>query len=218
MTLEIRTLTLGPVQTNAYILADTVSGDAIVIDPVDNAQVLLKTVADAGWTIKLILATHAHFDHVMASQPLKEATGAPFWLHEDGLDLLAGAPEQMATFTGRPGITTAQPDHFIRDEEEIVVGSIRLRALYTPGHAPGHLSFYLPEGKLVFSGDSLFAGSIGRTDLKGVNLDLLMDSIFSKLMVLDDETRVLPGHMHMTTIGNERLSNPFLLSYKRQSK
>jgi hydroxyacylglutathione hydrolase len=214
MSIEIRVLTLGIAATNCYLVADTATNEALLIDPVDQAPLLAKTAADAGWTIKLILATHAHFDHVLASRALKEITGAPFYIHADSLPLLQSLPEQGLRFVGRRFPEAATPDRLLTTEPETIeLASIRLETLYTPGHAPGHISFYLPEEKILFSGDCLFAGSIGRTDLPGGDYELLMHSIVDVLLPLGDDVRVLPGHMEATTIGKERLTNPFLTSY-----
>lgn len=215
MKIEIKMLTLGIVATNCYIVANTETKEAMVIDPVDEAPLIAKTATDAGWTIKLILATHGHFDHVLASRELKAITGAPFYIHGDSIPFLHNLPQQGVRFTGTAFPEAAEADRLLTSETEIIeLGEVRLETLYTPGHAPGHISFYLREGDLVFSGDCLFAGSIGRTDLPGGDYDLLMRSIFEKLVPLGDQTRVLAGHMEPTTIGKERTTNPFLLSYK----
>ena len=218
MTLEIKMLTLGAVSTNCYILGDTEIGEALVIDPVDEAPLLVKTAEREGWTIKLILATHAHFDHVLASKQLKDITGAPFYIHQEAAPWLDSLPEQGKMFFGTSFPEAAAPDRLLTDgPETIELGAIKLETLYTPGHAPGHLSFYMEAGRIVFSGDCLFAGSIGRTDLPGGDFPLLMDSIFQKLIPLGDDVRVLAGHMQPTTIGQERETNPFLLAYARGS-
>ncbi len=214
MKIEIKMLTLGIVATNCYIVANTETKEAMVIDPVDEAPLIAKTATDAGWTIKLILATHGHFDHVLASRELKAITGAPFYIHGDSIPLLHNLPQQGVRFTGTAFPEAAEVDRLLTSETEIIeLGEVKLETLYTPGHAPGHISFYLREGELVFSGDCLFAGSIGRTDLPGGDYDVLMRSIFEKLIPLGDQTRVLAGHMEPTTIGKERTTNPFLLSY-----
>lgn len=214
MSIEIRILTLGIATTHCYIVADSSTKEALVIDPVDQAHLIYKTAADEGWTIKLILATHAHFDHVLASKELKAITNAPFYIHADSAPLLQRLPQQGIMFTGEPFPEAAQPDRWLTSESETIeLGSITLETLYTPGHAPGHLAFYAREAGIVFSGDCLFAGSIGRTDLPGGDYELLMKSIFSTLLPLGDEVRVLAGHMELTTIGKERATNPFLLEY-----
>jgi hydroxyacylglutathione hydrolase len=214
MAVEIRILTLGIATTHCYIVADSDTKEALVIDPVDNAPLINKTAQDAGWTIKLILATHAHFDHVLASKELKELTSAPLYIHGDSLPLLQALPQQGLRFVGHPFPEAAQPDRLLTSEPETIeLGQIRLETLYTPGHAPGHISFSMREGEIVFSGDCLFAGSIGRTDLPGASYEILMQSIFEKLLPLGDNVRVMPGHMEMTTIGKERATNPFLIEY-----
>ncbi len=216
MTIRIKSLTLGPFASNAYIVADSLSNNAILIDPVDNAAAIISAAEDEGWTIKLMIATHAHLDHVLASAEIKESLQIPFLIHEDCEPLLKEIPLQGAYFGLGPLPAAAQPDRLLTSASEIIkLDSIELHSLYTPGHAPGHLSYYMPAQKILFSGDSLFAGSIGRTDLPGGDYDLLMRSIFEQLMPLDDDVRVLPGHMGATTIGRERRSNPFLLSYNR---
>lgn len=214
MSIEIRILTLGLAATHCYILGDTETKEAVVIDPVDQAPLIHTTAQDAGWTVKLILATHAHFDHVLASKELKDRTGAPFYIHGDSLPLLQQLPETGLRFTGQPFPEAAQPDRLLTSESEtIILGAIKFETLYTPGHAPGHIAFYMREAGIVISGDCLFAGSVGRTDLPGGNHERLMQSIFDKLLPLGDEVKVLPGHMDLTTIGKERATNPFIQEY-----
>ena len=215
MAIKIASLTLGPFATNAYLVADTMTGSAILIDPVDEAQTIIQAAEREGWRIKLMLATHAHIDHVLASAAIKEALDIPFYIHADCAPLLDEIPLQAMFFGLGEVPAAAKPDRLLTTESELIaLDGIQLRSLYTPGHAPGHLSFNMPEQKILFSGDSLFAGSIGRTDLPGGDHDLLMRSIVDKLMPLDDDVRVLPGHMGATTIGRERRSNPFLLAYR----
>lgn len=215
MPYEIRALTLGLVQTNAYLVGDTETGDCVLIDPVDDADALLGAVKQAGWTLRLMLATHGHFDHVLASKPIQDATGVPFYIHAADQLLLDRLPETGLRFTGQRFIEAGKPTRYLIDAPEVIeVGGIRLHTLFTPGHAPGHVAFHWPEQKLVFSGDALFRGSIGRTDLPGGDYDTLMRSIFDKLLTLGDDTDVLPGHGGQTTIGHERRTNPFILSYE----
>lgn len=214
MSLRIKPLTLGPFATNAYLLADTETNNAILIDPVDDAPAILGAAHDEGWAIKLMVATHAHLDHVLASAEIKEALQIPFLIHADCEALLDEIPLQGMYFGLGKLPEAAKPDRLLHDYELIELDSILMTSLYTPGHAPGHLSFYLAQHRILFSGDSLFAGSIGRTDLPGGDHDLLMNSIMTRLMMLDDDVRVLPGHMGATTIGRERLTNPFILSYR----
>ena len=214
MPIKILSLTLGAFATNAYIVGDVDTGKALLIDPVDEAPAILDAARQRGWAIKLMIATHAHLDHVLASKPIKDELGIPFYIHQDCAEILTQIPEQARLFGLGDVPAPASPDRLLTSESERVeLDSIRLRTLYTPGHAPGHLSLYMPEEKILFSGDALFAGSIGRVDLPGGDYALLMRSIVEKLMPLDDDVQVLPGHMGATTIGRERTTNPFLLSY-----
>ncbi len=209
MTIETVTLTLGIVQTNCYIVADTASGAAVVIDPADDAAAILQAVRTHGWTLRQILATHAHFDHVLAADDLRRATGAPFRLHEADLPVL----EAMALTGQLFGLElppAPEPDSFVVAGEQIAVDGLSLRVLFTPGHTPGHVSYVLPAAEMVFSGDCLFQGSIGRTDLPGGDYDLLLRSIREQLLPLGDAYTVASGHGPLTTIGAERATNPFL--------
>lgn len=210
--IKIVSLTLGIAATNCYIIGDTDINQAIVIDPVDNADLIYNTAKRNGWEIKLILATHSHFDHVLASASLKQLTHAPFYIHHIGELWLKSVPQQGVMFTGTPFPPPAIPDKLLPDDpEKISLGSITLETIFTPGHAPDHLAYYLRSENVLFSGDTLFAGSIGRTDLPGGSYPLLMQSIIEKLLPLGDDTRVLAGHMEATTIGREKRTNPFLI-------
>lgn len=214
MTIEIKMLTLGLAVTNCYIIGDTERNEAVLIDPVDDAPLLVKTLDDAGWTLKLILATHGHFDHVLASKALKEATNAPFYINQRDQPMLDHLPQQGLRFVGKLFPEAAKPDRYLTDESETIeVGAIKLETLFTPGHAPGHTAFFMRETNILFSGDALFQGSIGRTDLPGGDYETLMQSIFKQLIPLGDDVRVLSGHGDPTMIGLERRTNPFLLEY-----
>lgn len=211
MSIVIYDKALGAVSTNAYLVGDTDTGEAILIDPVDDAQALVNMAEDNDLTIKLILATHAHFDHVLASQALVEMTGAPFYIHEEAAPYLDQLPETGVRFTGKPFPEAAKPDKLLQDNEIVSLGSIELQALYTPGHAPGHLSFWLASENVVFGGDAIFAGAVGRTDLEGGDLDVLMNSIENRIMPLGDDVRILPGHGMETTVKKEAETNPFIV-------
>ncbi len=213
--IEIRTLTLGMVDTNCYIVADTETGEALVIDPVDEADTIYTTAQDAGWSIRLILATHAHFDHIIASKALKEKTSAAFVIHQEAAPMLAALPEQGLRFFGTRFPDAAQPDQLLGNSREtITLGSISLETLYTPGHAPGHVSYFMAAQKTVFCGDCLFNGGIGRTDLPGGSYQTLMHSIFDVLLPLGDDVIALSGHGKPTTLGRERKTNSFLVNYQ----
>jgi hydroxyacylglutathione hydrolase len=210
--LEVVMMTLGIAQTNCYILGDTETKAAVVIDPSDNAAAIMQQITDRGWQVKQILGTHAHFDHVLAVDGVRQATGAPFRLHEADLPTLAW----MQASGQRFGLEIPPPpevDSYVEAGETITVDGIQLEVLFTPGHALGHVSYVLASDSMVFSGDCLFRGSIGRTDLPGCDHDTLMRSIFEVLLPLGDEYTVLPGHGPMTSIAEERQLNPFLVNY-----
>lgn len=185
-----------------------------MIDPVDDAERLVEAAASAGWDIALILVTHGHLDHVMAAADLVTLTSAPLCIHQASPRLQPGGiqdPVLQQLFPALPA-----PVRLLTDADESCgLPGIELRSIYTPGHAPDHVAFYQPETGVLFGGDCLFAGSIGRTDFPNADLNTLMRSITGPLFALPDETRVLPGHMGPTTIGRERRSNPFVLDYLR---
>jgi glyoxylase-like metal-dependent hydrolase (beta-lactamase superfamily II) len=218
MTIEVKKWTLGSVMTNAYVLGDTESGQAVVIDPVDNAPLLKQTADNNGWTIKLILATHGHFDHISASQELQQLTGAPFLAHQGDKFLLDMLPEQSRRFLNVDALLpeAATPERWLVEGEMLEVGAIKLDVLFTPGHSPGHVSFFLRDQRMVFSGDCLFAGNVGHVRTPGANYDLLMTSIFATLLPLGDDVQVMAGHGRHTTLGHERTTNPYLLEYSQR--
>lgn len=212
MSLEIVRLTLGPVATNSYLIGDTTSGEAILIDPVDDAETLHQSAKERGWQIRLILATHAHFDHVLASKALKSLTGAPFWTHRNSVQWLEILPRQGQLFGMGEFPEAAVPDRLLGDTPETIrIGAITLETRFTPGHAPDHLCYYMPQHGILFAGDTVFRRSIGRTDLPGADPATLMRSIQTQIMTLPDETQLLAGHMDPTTVGEERRLNPFLI-------
>lgn len=205
-------LTLGVASTNCYLLGDTQTGDALIIDPSDDPPAILEVVERRGWRVGRILATHAHFDHVLALRGVKAATNAPFQMHEGDLTLLKGLPAQALLF-GVMTLPAPLPDSFLKAGEVVEVSSIRLEVRHTPGHAPGHVIFISHEQQVVFGGDCLFRDSIGRTDLPGGNYDTLMRSITSQFLTLPDHYTLWPGHGPSTTIGRERDHNPYVLDW-----
>jgi glyoxylase-like metal-dependent hydrolase (beta-lactamase superfamily II) len=204
MPLQIDQLSLGMLQTNCYLLGDSETREALLIDPSDEAEIILAKIAERGYTVRQILATHAHFDHILASYPVKVALGAPFHLHADEVWQLKNM-EQLARMFGIPvQHPPAEHDGLISHGEIIQVGAIRLEARFTPGHSPGHLAFRLLGAGIIFGGDCLFMGGIGRTDLPGGDANRLAQSLREEFLSLPDETIVLPGHGPQTTIGRER--------------
>jgi glyoxylase-like metal-dependent hydrolase (beta-lactamase superfamily II) len=191
------------------VIGDEATGTGALVDPGDEAARIALAVEQTGLEIGEILITHAHIDHVGAVGALVEEYACPVLMHAEAEPMLQQLPTQAMMMGLRFGKVPAVDRH-IEDEEALEVGGLKLRALYTPGHAPGHLAFYVEGEGLVLSGDALFAGSVGRTDLFGGDMDLLMRSINERLMTLPDETDVFPGHGPRTKIGNERAHNPFL--------
>lgn len=202
-------LTVGPFQENCYVVGDEESGEGALVDPGDEAARIALTVEQTGVEIGQIILTHAHIDHIGAVAQLAEEYACPVLIHAEAEPMLEQAPTQ-AMMMGLKFGKVPSADRYIEDEEIVEVGSLRLKSLYTPGHAPGHLAFYIEEEGLVLSGDALFAGSVGRVDLPGGSMEVLMNSITERLLTLPDETRVHPGHGPETTIGNEKAYNPFL--------
>ena len=202
-------LVVGPLQVNCFILADEKTKEAIVIDPGDDAQDILKVIKDKGLRVKYIVNTHAHFDHVGANKAVKDATGAELLLHEADAPVLATVAVQSRSF-GMSPVSSPPPDRLLKHGDSIVAGEVSLKVLHTPGHTPGGIS--LLEQGIVLTGDSLFAGSIGRTDFPGGDLRTLIRSIKTNLMTLPDDTKVFSGHGPASTIGDERAENPFLNS------
>lgn len=213
MSVEILKLTLGPLQTNCYIVGDTQSGDAFVIDPSDRADLILRAVEERAWTVRCILATHGHFDHVLASAELKKATGAPFRLHERDVPQLRFMTQRVKEWIGITVAPAADPDGLLNEGDVISAGAISLEVLHTPGHSPGHVSLVLRSEKTVFSGDCLFYCGVGRSDLPGSNYAVLMESIVHKLLPLGDDFAVATGHLRNTTIGYEREHNTYIADY-----
>jgi hydroxyacylglutathione hydrolase len=207
----LETFPVGPLQCNCTLLGDEAAGEAIVIDPGDEISRIHGRLTAHGLKLKQILITHAHIDHVGGALKLKRLTGAPILLNENDLPLLAMMDKQAAWLGINPP-ETAPPDEALIDGQIVGLATYPAHVMHTPGHTQGSVCLHFEPLKMVIAGDTLFAGSIGRTDLPGGNGDQILESIHARLLSLPDETRVIPGHGPFTSIGSERKSNPFLHS------
>jgi glyoxylase-like metal-dependent hydrolase (beta-lactamase superfamily II) len=205
----IETFRVGPLQCNCTILGDEQAGEAIVIDPGDEIGRIHRRLVDLGLKLKQILVTHAHIDHVGGALKLKRLTGAPILFNQNDLSQIEMMEEQ-AGWLGIATPETAPPDELLTDGLGVGLASYPAQVIHTPGHTQGSVCLHFAPLKLLVSGDTLFAGSIGRTDLPGGDHGQIIDSIKSRLLPLADETKVFPGHGPATTIGVERRKNPFL--------
>jgi glyoxylase-like metal-dependent hydrolase (beta-lactamase superfamily II) len=207
--LIVETLPVGHLQCNCTILGDPVSRKAIVVDPGGDAEMLIERLVELDLQVERIIHTHAHLDHFLASGKMKEATGAKLALHRDDLFLWDMLEDQCRMF-GDPFEKPPPPDQWLEHEEEIDVKGVQGKALHTPGHTPGSMCFLFANQKLLIAGDTLFQGSIGRTDLWGGDYQQIEKSIQEKLYTLDEETAVITGHGESTNIGHEMRSNSFV--------
>lgn len=207
--LIVNSFPVGPLQCNCTIIGDPQSGQAIVADPGGDADRILATLKELGLTVVRIIHTHAHFDHFLAAGDMKEATGATLCLHKED-QFLWESLEQQCGYFGMPCKPVPPPDHWLEHEEELCLNQFMGKALHTPGHTPGSMSFVFEDASLVIAGDTLFRGSIGRTDLWGGDFPSIERSIREQLYTLDEETTVITGHGPATTIGYELRNNPFV--------
>lgn len=203
----IKELAVGPIMANCYIIGCEDTKEAVVIDPGDEADRILMSLAQSALKVSYIINTHGHFDHVGANKKMKQATSAPLLIHADDAIMLSRLSIDAGMF-GLRAENSPEPDQTIKHGDTIKFGNISLEVIHTPGHSPGGVSLF--DGEHVFVGDTLFLGSIGRTDLPGGDYDTLISSIKNKLLVLGDNIRVFTGHGPETTIGREKKSNPFL--------
>lgn len=211
----VRGIVVGVFQENCWVVGNRRTREGICIDPGDEPDEVLALARDLGVEIKYVANSHAHLDHVMGVRGVVERTGARFLLHPGDLDILQnGWQAAVARF----GIDVSQgppdPDAFVNDGDVVEVAGLQLKTITTPGHTPGSVSYY--TGGLLFSGDTLFRGSIGRTDLPGGSFEQEMQSICERLLALPDETVVLPGHMDETTVAFEKKYNPFVAEWRQR--
>lgn len=206
--LIIRRFVVGSISSNCYIVYDPTSLDALVIDPGDDAYSIAETVRSEALHVRGIVDTHGHADHIADNTVLKQEFGCPIMVHSLDAPYLLDSDLNLSQFIGASGPISPPADHLLEDGEEIAVGRFTFKVIHTPGHTPGGICLYR-EG-MLFSGDTLFAGSVGRTDFPGGSHEQLIESIRQRLLTLPDDTQVYPGHGPQTTIGAERQTNPWL--------
>ncbi len=207
--IEVVPFTLGPVQENSYLVRRRGAQEAVIFDPGDEAPRLIEAIDRLGVKLEAILLTHTHFDHVGAVAPLARHTGAPVWCPEIEREVLLDV-NRYVPWPGFGPFENHDPEHLVAGGERVSLAGLELDVVFTPGHSPGHMTWALADGSALFSGDVLFQGSIGRTDLPFGDHQRLLQSISELLGRYGDETQVFPGHMGVTTLGAERATNPFL--------
>ena len=199
---------VGPIRTNIYLVGDPERGDAAIIDAGGDVGAVLERAEERGLEVDKILQTHAHVDHVGGLSEMKERTEAPIHLHRDELEMYRAAPRQGAMF-GIEIDPLPDVDVYLEEGDVVEVGELEAEVIHLPGHSPGGIAYYFADQGVLFSGDVLFAGSIGRVDLPGADREA-MEASLERLKEMPDETRVLSGHGPETTIGDERVRNPYL--------
>ena len=212
--MDVRSFTVGPVAENCYLFRAEESDRALIVDPGEEADRILAAVEGLGVTVEAILLTHTHFDHVGAVAPVAAATGAPVYCPEIEVPVLA----DIMAFVPWPGFgpyESYDADETISGGEKLELAGLEIDVLFTPGHSPGHVTFSIPDHRVLFSGDVLFQGSVGRTDLPGGDWGTLLESIRTLVDGFPEETVVYPGHMGITTLGAEQATNPFLAELTR---
>jgi glyoxylase-like metal-dependent hydrolase (beta-lactamase superfamily II) len=208
--IDVRMFTVGPVQENCFIVREKDSGTALIVDPGEEADRLLKAVDELGIEkVEAILVTHTHFDHVGAVAPVARATGAPVYCPELEREVLANIMDYVP-WPGFGPFESYEADHTVAGGETLDLAGMKLDVLFTPGHSPGHVTYAIRDERALFSGDVLFQGSVGRVDLPGGDWPTLLSSIQSLVDEFEPETVVYPGHMGITTLERERPTNPFL--------
>ena len=206
--MKIERYCVGQVGTNCYFAINEKTKETLVIDPGDSAQMLAEKIREQGLIPTAILLTHGHFDHAMAAEELAEIFELKIYAHEEEKDTLHQPGMNVSAMIGRRDSYRA--DIFVKDGALLQLAGMEVKVLHTPGHTPGGCCYYLEKEQALFSGDSLFCQSVGRTDFPGGSMSMIVRSIRDKLLVLPDEVKVYPGHMDLTTIGMERRQNPFL--------
>lgn len=206
----IKMLTVGLLEENCYVLGCPETRQAVIIDPGDSAREILQEIEKDNLTPAAIVNTHAHFDHVMAVNGILDKWDIPFYLHAEDLTTLESCPQAVMSWLGSRIPPIRPPDRWLEAGQTLRFGTISLEVRFTPGHSPGHVVFVAHSERLVLAGDTLFHGSIGRYDLPGADGPRLLQSIKEELLTLEDDFTVYPGHGQETTIGYERVHNPFV--------
>lgn len=208
----LQIVVVGPLAVNCYIVGDEHTHEAIVIDPGGDARKISDAVRLHRLRVTQVVNTHAHFDHCGAIDDIRREWGAPFAIHSAEQEMLATANTTARMF-GLEMPPVKPPEQWLKEGDRLIAGKINLQVIHTPGHSPGGICLYDAENKIVFSGDTLFHGSIGRTDFPGCSLSDLLTAIKTKLLTLPGDTAVYPGHGNATSIGEEKMLNPFLKNY-----
>lgn len=207
---KLETFSPGPYATNCTIVHVAGHGGCWIVDAGFEPGRMIERVRELGLTPEALILTHAHVDHIAGGREVVRGfAGLPVWVHEAEREWLGDPELNLSVFSGQP-VTAPGPDRLLRDGEELTLGATRWTVLHTPGHSPGGIALYCAEAKVVIAGDALFAGSIGRTDFPGCSFEQLAESIRTRLYTLADETKVYPGHGPTTTIGREKMTNPFV--------
>jgi glyoxylase-like metal-dependent hydrolase (beta-lactamase superfamily II) len=212
--MDVRMFTVGPVAENCFLIRRDGSDKALIVDPGEEAPKLLEAIEQLGVQLEGILLTHTHFDHVGAVAPVAKATGAEVWVPAIEKPVLADIMS-FVPFAGFGPYESYDAEHTLEGGERLELAGFEIDVLFTPGHSPGHITFSIPDEQALFSGDVLFQGSVGRTDLPGGDWGTLLESIRTLVDSFPPETTVYPGHMGITTLGAERASNPFLVELAR---
>jgi len=200
---------LGEIGTNCYLLCNEDKKEAILVDPADEAERIMEMIEKKKCRLAAILLTHGHYDHIMAAKEVQERTKAPIYAGECEKEVLASTNINLSGIMGRKAVTLAA-DYWLKDNETVELAGISVQCIHTPGHTKGGMSYYIEAANILFSGDTLFAASVGRTDFPTGSMSEIVQSIKSKLLVLPESTKVLTGHGESTSIAYEKLHNPFI--------